>query len=151
VKYLKCVSEELNVLHLHNYAHGTLSHRHRRTHTHTHIDVYIHTNTRTHVHTHAHTHTHTHTKMCSTSFQAGKFEFASYYLRGDKQVVMTAAGEDGAVLQYAGKKLRGDETWGAGVDILTVNTHSSIFTFEPIFWLDLYQINYRYHGPIKWD
>ena len=43
-----------------------------------------------------------------------------------------------------------DETWGAGVDIHTVDTVLNFFSCEPIFWFDLYQINYRYHALIKW-
>jgi len=31
------------------------------------------------------------------------------------------------------------QTWVAGVDIFTVDTHSSLFQFRTIFWFDLYQ------------
>jgi len=42
------------------------------------------------------------------------------------------------------------ETWGAGVDIHTVDTRPSLFQIKPIFWFDLYQTNYRYYALIKW-
>jgi len=42
------------------------------------------------------------------------------------------------------------ETWGAGVDILTVNTHSSLFHFRAHFLIGCVPINDRYDGPIKW-
>ena len=44
------------------------------------------------------------------------------------------------------------ETWRAGIDILTVDAHSSLFHFRTHFLviLEFVPINYCYYGPIKW-
>jgi len=40
----------------------------------------------------------------------------------------------------------GTRRGGQGVNIYP----PVFFSFEPIFWFDLYEINYRYHALIKW-
>jgi len=60
-------------------------------------------------------------------------------------------------LQRTHYKYSVTETWGAGADIHTVDKISTLsipclyfFSFEPIFWFDLYQINHRYYSLHYW-